>query len=401
LVINRFQDSIKEKFMATQRLGIIMHGVTGRMGMNQHLIRSIVAIRNQGGVTLSNGDKVMPDPILMGRNAEKIEALAKANGITRFGTDLDKALANKDDTVFFDAGTTQMRPTLLAKAIHAGKHVYCEKPIATNLNEAVEIARLAEKSGVKHGAVQDKLFLPGLRKLDMLRKAGFFGKMLSVRIEFGYWVFEGDLQPIQRPSWNYRKEDGGGIILDMVCHWRYVLDNLFGEVQSVSCLGATHIPTRWDEANKPYECTADDAAYATFELKGHQGEHVVAQVNSSWTTRVNREDLVTFHVDGTHGSAVAGLQACKAQSRVNTPRPVWNPDVKQTMTFTDQWQEVPDTQFYDNGFKIQWEHFIRHIVENEPYRWTLPEGAKGVQLVEAALQSWQERRWVDVAPLKI
>jgi predicted dehydrogenase len=387
--------------MSTQRLGIIMHGVTGRMGMNQHLIRSIVAIRNQGGVTLSNGDKVMPDPILIGRNAEKIEALAKANGITRFGTDLDKALANKDDTVFFDAGTTQMRPTLLAKAIQAGKHVYCEKPIATNLNEAVEIARLAEKSGVKHGAVQDKLFLPGLRKLDMLRKAGFFGKMLSVRIEFGYWVFEGDLQPIQRPSWNYRKEDGGGIILDMVCHWRYVLDNLFGEVQSVSCLGATHIPTRWDEANKPYECTADDAAYATFELKGHQGEHVVAQVNSSWTTRVNREDLVTFHVDGTHGSAVAGLQACKAQSRVNTPRPVWNPDVKQTMTFTDQWQEVPDTQFYDNGFKIQWEHFIRHIVENEPYRWTLPEGAKGVQLVEAALQSWQERRWVDVSPLKI
>jgi predicted dehydrogenase len=378
-----------------------MHGVTGRMGMNQHLIRSIVAIRNQGGVTLSNGDKVMPDPILIGRNAEKIEALAKANGISRFGTDLDKALANKDDTVFFDAGTTQMRPTLLAKAIQAGKHVYCEKPIATNLNEAVEIARLAEKSGVKHGAVQDKLFLPGLRKLDMLRKAGFFGKMLSVRIEFGYWVFEGDLQPIQRPSWNYRKEDGGGIILDMVCHWRYVLDNLFGEVQSVSCLGATHIPKRWDEANKPYECTADDAAYATFELKGHQGEHVVAQVNSSWTTRVNREDLVTFHVDGTHGSAVAGLQACKAQSRVNTPRPVWNPDVKQTMTFTDQWQEVPDTQFYDNGFKIQWEHFIRHIVENEPYRWTLPEGAKGVQLVEAALQSWQERRWVDVAPLKI
>ncbi|MFM8607750.1 MAG: Gfo/Idh/MocA family protein [Hyphomicrobiales bacterium] len=387
--------------MSTQRLGIIMHGVTGRMGMNQHLIRSIVAMRNQGGVTLSNGDKVMPDPILIGRNAEKIEALAKTNGITRFGTDLDKALANKNDTVFFDAGTTQMRPTLLAKAIRAGKHVYCEKPIATNLNEAVEIARLAEKSGVKHGAVQDKLFLPGLRKLDMLRKAGFFGKMLSVRIEFGYWVFEGDLQPIQRPSWNYRKEDGGGIILDMVCHWRYVLDNLFGEVQSVSCLGATHIPTRWDEANKPYECTADDAAYATFELKGHQGEHVVAQVNSSWTTRVNREDLVTFHVDGTHGSAVAGLQSCKAQSRVNTPRPVWNPDVKQTMTFTDQWQEVPDTQFYDNGFKIQWEHFIRHIVENEPYRWTLPEGAKGVQLVEAALQSWQERRWVDVAPLKI
>ena len=387
--------------MATKRLGIIMHGVTGRMGANQHLIRSIVAIRNQGGVTLSNGDRVMPDPILIGRSAEKIEALAKANGINRYGIDLDKALANKEDTVFFDAGTTQMRPTLLANAIHAGKHVYCEKPIATNLNEAVEIARLAMKSGLKHGALQDKLFLPGLRKLDMLRRAGFFGKMLSVRIEFGYWVFEGDLQPIQRPSWNYRKEDGGGIILDMVCHWRYVMDNLFGEVQSVSCLGATHIPKRWDEANKAYDCTADDAAYATFQLKGHQGENVVVQVNSSWTTRVNREDLVTFHVDGTHGSAVAGLQSCKAQSRVNTPRPVWNPDVKQTMTFTDQWQEVPDAQVYENGFKIQWEHFIRHIAENEPYRCTLVEGAKGVQLVEAALQSWKERRWIDVAPMNI
>lgn len=387
--------------MPTQRLGIIMHGVTGRMGMNQHLIRSIVAIRNQGGVTLSNGDKVMPDPILIGRNAEKIEALARAHKIERWGTDLDKALQNKDDTVFFDAGTTQMRPTLLAKALRAGKHVYCEKPIATTLAEAMEIAQTAQKSGLKHGAVQDKLFLPGLRKLDMLRRAGFFGRMLSLRLEFGYWVFEGDLQPIQRPSWNYRAEDGGGMILDMMCHWRYVLDNLFGEVKSITCLGATHIPQRWDEDGKPYQATADDAAYAIAELVGHNGEPVIAQLNMSWATRVNREDLVTFHVDGTHGSAVATLTECKAQSRVNTPRPVWNPDVKQTMNFTEQWQEVPDTQVYDNGFKIQWEHFIRHVVEDAPYKWTLPEGAKGVQLVEAALQSWKERRFVDVPALNL
>ena len=387
--------------MPVQRLGIIMHGVTGRMGMNQHLIRSIVAIRREGGVVLSNGDKVMPDPILIGRNAEKIAAVAREHGIERWGTDLDQALPNKDDTVFFDAGTTQMRPSLLAKAIRAGKHVYCEKPIATNLNEAVEIARLAQASGVKHGAVQDKLFLPGLRKLDMLRRAGFFGRMLSVRLEFGYWVFEGDLQPIQRPSWNYRKEDGGGMILDMMCHWRYVLDNLFGQVKSVSCMGTTHIPQRWDEGGQPFIATADDAAYATAELAGHNGEPVLVQMNMSWATRVRRDDLVTFHVDGTHGSAVAGLTACRAQSRVTTPRPVWNPDEKQTMNFFDQWQEVPDTQFYDNGFKIQWEHFIRHVVDNEPYRWTLPEGAKGVQLVEAALQSWKERRWIDVPKLDI
>ncbi len=310
--------------MATQRLGLIMHGVTGRMGVNQHLIRSICAIRAQGGVTLSNGDKVMPDPILIGRNAEKIEALARAHGIQRWGTDLDAALANPGDVIFLDAGTTQMRPTLLAKAIRAGKHVYCEKPIATNLNEAVEISRPAGEAqrtkGLKHGAGHGKLFLPGLRKLDMLRRAGFFGRMLSVRLEFGYWVFEGDLQPIQRPSWNYRKEDGGGMILDMMCDWRYVLDNLFGEVQSVSCVGATHIPKRWDEDGKPYEATADDAAYATCQLRGQHGEPVIAQINMSWATRVRRDELVTFHVDGTHGSAVAGLSSCCAQSRVATPR---------------------------------------------------------------------------------
>ena len=247
--------------------------------------------------------------------------------------------------------------------------------------------------------MQDKLFLPGLRKVKTLIDAGFFGRILSVRGEFGYWVFEGDWQPAQRPSWNYRKKDGGGIILDMLCHWRYVLDNLFGEVKSVSCLGAIHIPQRWDEAGKPYKATAEDAAYSTFELKGHNGEPVVAQVNSSWTTRVRRDDLVTFHVDGTHGSAVAGLHECRAQARVNTPRPVWNPDEKQTMRFFDQWQEVPDTRTYDNGFKAQWEQFIRHVAENEPYRYTLPEGAKGVQLVEAALQSWKERRWVDLSPI--
>jgi predicted dehydrogenase len=386
--------------MAQKRLGLIMNGVTGRMGMNQHLIRSIAAIRAQGGVALSNGDKVMPDPILIGRNAEKIAALAKAHNIERWGTDLDKALANKDDTLFFDAATTQMRPTLLAKAINAGKNIYCEKPVATNLKEAMDIYKLAMDKGIKHGVVQDKLFLPGLTKLKMLIDSGFFGRILSVRGEFGYWVFEGDLQPIQRPSWNYRDEDGGGIILDMICHWRYVLDNLFGEVKAVSCLGATHIPERFDEAGKKYKATADDAAYATFELEGRDGNQVIAQINSSWTTRVRRDDLVTFHVDGTHGSAVAGLTDVRTQARVNTPKPVWNPDVRQPMNFFDHWQMVPEYANFDNGFKIQWEAFIRHLEEDAPYKWNLLEGAKGVQLVEAALASWKERRWIDVPALK-
>jgi predicted dehydrogenase len=381
--------------MSTQRLGIIMHGVTGRMGYNQHLVRSICAIRDQGGVMLANGDRVMPDPIVVGRNAEKIAEVAGRHGIDRTTTDLDAALAAREDTIFFDAGSTQMRAGLLSRAIEAGKHVYCEKPIAETLEEALEVARLARRRGVKSGVVHDKLYLPGLQKLRMLRDSGFFGRILSVRGEFGYWVFEGDWQPAQRPSWNYRKGEGGGIILDMLCHWRYVLDNLFGNVRAVSCLGATHIPERVDERGRAYRADADDAAYATFELD----TGVIVQLNSSWCVRVRRDDLVTFQVDGTHGSAIAGLHRCWTQHRVNTPRPVWNPDQPQTMNFYAQWDEVPDNAPFDNGFKAQWEEFIRHVVEDAPYRYDLMAGAKGVQLAELGYKSWAERRWLDVPSL--
>jgi predicted dehydrogenase len=383
--------------MAVRRLGIIMHGVTGRMGYNQHLVRSIAAIRSAGGVPLPNGDRAMPDPILVGRNAQRLAEIAELQGVTRHTTDLDAALADPNDTIFFDSGSTQMRAALLTRAISAGKHVYCEKPVSETLEDALAVARLAEARGGKHGVVQDKIFLPGLLKLRMLRKAGFFGRILSVRGEFGYWVFEGDLQPAQRPSWNYRKADGGGVVLDMLPHWRYVLDNTFGQVKSVSCRGVTHIPERIDEQGKRYNADADDAAYATFELEGG----IIAQINSSWATRVNRDDLVTFQVDGTHGSAVAGLTRCVTQHRVNTPRPVWNPDEPQTMKFMQQWDEVPDTEVFGNGFRVQWEYFIRHVMADTPWHHDLFEGAKGVQLAELATQSWVERRWVDVPPLSL
>jgi predicted dehydrogenase len=382
--------------MAEQRIGIIMHGVTGRMGYNQHLVRSILAIRDQGGIALKNGDRLVVDPIIVGRDRDKIERLAKKHNIARWGTDLDGALANPDDTIFFDAGTTLMRAGLLEKALAAGKNVYCEKPTSDDLEVAVNLAKTARASGLKHGVVQDKLFLPGLMKIKMLKDSGFFGDILSVRGEFGYWVFEGDWQKAQRPSWNYRKGDGGGIILDMLCHWRYVLDNLFGEVKAVSCLGATHIPERVDENGKRFKADTDDAAYATFELEGG----VVAQINSSWTTRVRRDDLVTFHVDGTHGSAVAGLHKCWTQHRVNTPKPVWNPDQPQTMNFFNDWEEVPDNWPADNGFKVQWEMFLRHVAEDAPWEYGLEAGAKGVQLAELGLKSWAERRWLDVPKLE-
>ena len=382
--------------MAERRLGIIMHGVTGRMGANQHLARSIIPIRDNGGIRLADGTRVIPDPILVGRDASKLEQLAKQHNVKRWTTDLGAALANKDDTVFFDAASTQLRPTVVKQALAAGKHVYCEKPTATNLDEAYDLWETAKRSGLKNGVVQDKLWLPGLLKLKMLRDSGFFGRILSVRGEFGYWVFEGDWQTAQRPSWNYRKEDGGGVILDMLCHWRYVLDNLFGEVKSVSCIGTTHIPERWDEKGLKYAATADDAAFSTFQLDGG----IIAQINSSWSVRVRRDDLAVVQVDGTHGSAVAGLQKCFIQARAATPKPVWNPDVPQAIDFFDTWQEVPNNVAYDNAFKAQWELFIRHICEEAPFRWNLLEGAKGVQLVDCAHQSWGQRRWVDMPALK-
>jgi predicted dehydrogenase len=304
-------------------------------------------------------------------------------------------LKEKGDEVFFDAASTQLRPKLLKKAIAAGKHVYCEKPVATSLSQAMDLYKAARKAGVKHGVVQDKLWLPGLLKLKKLRDEGFFGKLLSIRGEFGYWVFEGDRVPAQRPSWNYRKQDGGGIILDMLCHWRYVLDNLFGEVRAVSCLGATHIPHRWDETGKKYKATADDAAYATFLLKGN----VVAHFNSSWTVRVRRDDLLTLQVDGTEGSAVAGLRRCVVQKYSSTPKPVWNPDVPQPIDFFKDWEEVPDEN-YDNAFKAQWELFLRHVAGEGPFRWSLFEGAKGVQLAELGLKSWKQKKWLDLPALK-
>jgi predicted dehydrogenase len=380
--------------MSERRIGIIMHGVTGRMGTNQHLVRSIVEIRRQGGVQLADGTRVIPDPLLVGRNAAKVEALAREHGVHRWTTDLDAAL-NGEDEIFFDAASTQLRPTLLKRAIAARKHVYCEKPVATTLTEAMSLYRAAKKARIKHGVVQDKLWLPGMLKLKKLRDEGFFGRILSVRGEFGYWVFEGDRIPAQRPSWNYRKQEGGGIILDMLCHWRYVLDNLFGEVKALSCRGATHIPWRWDENGRKYKATADDAAYATFELAGG----VIAHFNSSWTVRVRRDDLLTLQVDGTQGSAVAGLRRCLFQSYDKTPKPVWNPDIPQPIDFYAGWDEVPD-QNSDNAFKAEWELFLKHIAGEGRFRWNLFEGAKGVQLAELGLRSWKQKKWLPVPKLK-
>ena len=377
------------------KIGIIMNGVTGRMGTNQHLLRSVVEIIRQGGVRIGPGETIMPDPILVGRDIHKLEKLSQQSGVTRLTTDVDEALADARNQIYFDSQTTGRRAEGVRKAVKAGKHVYCEKPTAVSAETALELYTLCQEAGLKNGVVQDKLWLPGLLKIKRLIQNDFFGQILSVRGEFGYWVFEGHSIPAQRPSWNYRKEDDGGIIVDMLCHWRYVLDNLFGKVKAVSCRGATHIPERIDEQGKPYQCTADDSAYATFELEGG----VIAHFNSSWTTRVRRDDLLTLQVDGTKGSAVAGLRECHVQHYGNTPKPVWNPDIEQPIKFFEGWARVPEQEAYDNSFKAQWELFLRHVVKDEPFPWDLREGAKGVQLAEKGLESWAKRCWVDIPPL--
>jgi predicted dehydrogenase len=378
--------------MTAHRVTVAMNGVTGRMGATQHLERSIAAIRQQGGVALADGDTIWPEVVLVGRNADKLRALADRHGIDRWSTDLGDVLADEGVDVYFDAQRTSLRADAVRRALDAGKAVYCEKPLAEDAATAVDLARHAAKAGVVTGIVQDKLYLPGIRKLRRLIDLGFFGRLLSVRCEFGYWVFPGDVEPAQRPSWNYRTEDGGGIVLDMYPHWQYVLEGLFGRIRSVCCHATTHVPERVDETGRRYAATADDAAYGLLELS----DGVVVQINSSWTTRVYRDELVALHVDGTDGSAVAGLRECRVQPTGATPRPTWNPDVPSPIDFRAGWLEVPDLAADENAFKLQWEDFLRAVAAGEPYTHDLVAGARGLQLVDAALHSSRERRWIDM-----
>lgn len=382
--------------MKTHRIGIIMNGVTGRMGTNQHLLRSIDAIIKQGGVKVSPTETIMPDPILVGRNETKLKALIDQTSVEKYTTDLDSVMKDPAYEIYFDAQSTLRRFEAVKQAAAAGKHVYCEKPTAIKTEDAYKLYEICRDAGVKNGVVQDKLWLPGMVKFNRLKENGFFGDIMSVRGEFGYWVFEGHTIAPQRPSWNYRKEDGGGMIIDMLCHWRYVIDNLFGKIKSVSTLAATHIPERIDEEGNAYKCTADDSAYSTFELENG----VICHFNSSWNVRVRRDDLLTMQVDGTKGSAIVGLRDVWTQHYGNTPRPTWNPDIKQPIDFLDGWQKVPEQETYENAFKIQWEMFLRHVVLDEPWEYNLLEGAKGVQLAELGLESSEKRAWVDLPDLK-
>jgi predicted dehydrogenase len=383
--------------MTRKVLHVALNGVTGRMGYRQHLVRSLLSIREQGGVQLRDGTSVYPEPVLVGRSEERLRAIAELHGLGRWTTCLDEVLADPTIEVYFDTQATSVREDSLMRAIEAGKHVYTEKPVAESLDGALRLARAARAAGITNGVVHDKLFLPGVVKLRRLIREGFFGRVLSVRLEFGYWVFEGDGIAAQRPSWNYRREEGGGIVIDMFPHWQYLLEDLFGPISALYARTATHVPKRWDEARVPYEVTADDAAYAVLEF----ASGAFASVNSSWAVRVNRRELVELQVDGTSGSAVAGLRNCAVQPRVVTPMPVWNPDLPDPIDYLAQWTDVPDNMTLDNGFKVQWAEFLAAAAEGRQVSWDLAEGAKGVQLASLALRSSAEGRRLDVPPLTL
>jgi predicted dehydrogenase len=382
--------------MPTRTIGVIIDGATGRLGTTQHL-RALLAMRSEGGLALANGARLLPQPLLLGRDPQKLEALAAKSGGLRWSTERDACLADPAIDIYFDASATGGRPERAHAAIAAGKHVYLEKPIAANLEDALSLARAAQRAGTKGGVVQDKLYLPGLKKLRKLYEAQFFGRVLSIRLDFGWWVFDGELFPAQRPSWNYRKETGGGLILDMFAHWRYIFDRLLGPIAAVSCRHMTAQPRRRDEASRPYEVDVEDHAFAMFELEGG----VLAQIASSWASRVKRDDLLQIQVDGTRGSAVAGLHRCFVQPLVATPRPFFSPEQPQAMVFDEQWQEMPDIEPFENGYRAGWELFLRHVAEGAPFAASLLEGAKSVQLAEACYESHRERRWVDLAPLRL
>jgi predicted dehydrogenase len=382
--------------MSAQTIRIVIDGATGRLGTTQHL-KALLAIRGEGGLALTNGDRLMPEPVLLGRNGERLAALAAASGGAKWSLDRDACLSDETIDIYFDAAPTGGRTERLSAAIAAGKAVYTEKPAAETLDQALSLARRAKTAGVKNGMVQDKLFLPGLKKLRKLYEAGYFGRVLSIKLDFGWWVFDGDLYPSQRVGWNYTRATGGGLVLDMFAHWRYVFDRLLGPIASVSCRTATAQTRRWDEAGKPYEVDVDDHAFAIFELEGG----IPAQVSSSWASRVKRDDLLQIQVDGTQGSAVCGLHRCFVQPLVATPRPFMDSENPQQMVFDEQWQEMPTLLPYVNPYREGWELFLRHVAEDGPFPSPLIEGAKGVQLAEACHQSHHERRWVDLGKLSV
>ncbi len=380
--------------MAMRTIRVILDGATGRLCTNQHL-RGLMAMRADGGVATASGERVLPEPVLLGRNPAKLAALAAANGGLAWSTDRDACLGDAANLIYFDAGATAGRAQRARAAIAAGKHVYLEKPVAETLEEAVDLVHLAARAEVRNGVVQDKLFLPGFAKMARVRQSGALGRILTARLDFGWWIFDGIAAPAQRSSWNYRKSAGGGLVLDMFPLWRYIVDELVGTITAVSCRLATATPERGDETGARFPVDVEDTAFGTFQTESG----ALVQTSSSWATRVKRDDLVVLQIDGTGGSARCGLHRCFVQKAEATPRPVWNVDTDCARDFDSDWDEVPEAGPYTNPYRAGWESFLCHVLDGATFSSPLRSGAKGLQLIEACYRSNRERRWIDLEPI--
>jgi predicted dehydrogenase len=378
--------------MPTRTIGIILHGATGRIGSTQHLKNALAPIRQEGGLAIGD-ERIVPQVILVGRDKERLAAISREHRVESWTTDLDAALSDPAYEVLFDAAATHQRQTTLEKGIAAGKHIYSEKPVAASVADGRALLAAMSARGLKHGAVEDKQYLPGLRKLAVLAQAGFFGRVIGFRLEFGWWVFDGVRSPSQRPSWNYRRAAGGGLILDMFAHWRYIFDRLLGPIEAVSCRHITTAPERVDEAGARYAVDVDDQALTLVELASGATGAIVA----SWATRVRRDDLLTFQIDGTKGSAVAGLHRCYMQPLGDTPKvAAFNPMVDLAVDYRARWLEAPAAGPYPNPYRVGWEDFLRHLVAGAPLRADFAAGIRDVAFAEACGRSARESAWVDV-----
>jgi predicted dehydrogenase len=378
------------KVLAVKDIGIIVNGATGRIASTQHLTNALVPIRAEGGLAVG-GDRLMPRLLLCGRDEKRLAALARENGIDRWTTDLDAALSDPAYSIFFDAAATVQRMPTLTKAVAAGKHIYSEKPVALSVSDGLALLAAVRARNLKHGAVEDKVFLPGLQKLGQLAKQKFFGRVTGFRLDFGWWVFDGLDRKSQRPSWNYKRSGAGGLTMDMYPHWRYVIESILGPIRRIVAATATAIPRRADESGDRYDVDVDDTSLTLAELDNG----AVGTIVCSWATRVRRDDLLTFQVDGTGGSAIAGVHRCWTQSAGDTPdvRHI-NPMVDIGFDYRRDWKEVPGPAVHTNPYRIGWERFLRHVVAGEPMASDLSAGVRDVKLVEACHRSAAESKWV-------
>jgi predicted dehydrogenase len=379
--------------MPQQTTGIIIHGATGRIASTQHLANALVPIIAEGGLAIGP-DRLVPRLLLVGRDAKRLAALAQTYGISESTTDLDAALASRDHSLFFDAAPTAQRFSTLQKAIAAGKHVYSEKPLAPTLAQAKALLREAQARALKHGVVEDKLGLPGLRRLAEVALSGELGRIAGFRLEFGWWIFDGTERATQRPSWNYK--EGGGLLFDMYPHWRYVIEGLIGPVLRVASAHWIATPERIDEDGTRYRVPVEDSAATLVEIEGG----VFGTILSSWATRVRRDDLFTLQIDGSRASALATLHRCYLQPAAQTPEIAHFNIAKDIGTdYRTHWTELPSLGAGKIPYRAGWESFLRHVAVDAPLASDFSAGIRDVAFAEVCQRSMAERSWIEMPAL--